>query len=150
MNKVPLVILLADDDEDDCLLFREVLNELSINSKFHTVPSGDELMKYLNETKELPDVLFLDLNMPTLNGQDCLKAIRRQDSLNNLIVIIYSTSYDIDVAIRLQEIGADFYIRKPPEFTALKSVIHRALLLIKNEKGISSRHVAEHYILNEE
>ena len=66
-------ILLADDDLDDCLFFQKALDSLAINSNLDIVNDGYELMKYLNEqTETLPNVLFLDINMPRKNGIECI------------------------------------------------------------------------------
>ena len=65
MNLKPLNIVLADDDTDDCLFFKEALGELIISTNLITVHDGEELMQLLtNETTKLPQILFLDLNMP--------------------------------------------------------------------------------------
>jgi CheY-like chemotaxis protein len=62
-------VLLADDDKDDCLFFQEILEEISISTTFKAVYDGEYLMQYLeNQVSELPDVLFLDINMPRKTG----------------------------------------------------------------------------------
>ena len=124
-------LLLADDDIDDCLFFKEALDELRIAAKLNTVHDGVQLMQLLfaKET-EIPDVLFLDLNMPRKSGFECLSEIKAIDKLMNLPVIIFSTSLDVDVVNLLYEKGACFYIRKPGEFDQLKKVIFEALTLI--------------------
>ncbi|HUR30799.1 MAG TPA: response regulator, partial [Saprospiraceae bacterium] len=77
MNTTPLHILLADDDEDDRLIFKEAINEVRIKTKLTMVNDGVQLMEYLQTTEdELPHIVFLDLNMPRKGGIDCLKEIR--------------------------------------------------------------------------
>jgi CheY-like chemotaxis protein len=123
-------IILADDDEDDCMLFKDALDELSITACVNTVNNGVELMKFLEtRTHNLPDVIFLDLNMPRKTGFECLTAIKKHEQLKQLNVIIYSTSSNQDMIDLLYNNGAQFYIRKPPAFTDLKSIIHKAILL---------------------
>jgi CheY-like chemotaxis protein len=126
MIKAPLTLWLADDDEDDCLFFREALEELPVDSSLVTVSNGEELMRALS-TRPGPDVLFLDLNMPRKNGFECLVEIKLNEKLRTLPVIIYSTSFDREVVKLLYEKGAHHYIRKPGEFSALKKVILEAL-----------------------
>src|SRR4051812_26385797 len=137
MENEKIQILLADDDKDDCFLFREALSELPIPTDLVTVHDGEQLMNYLGEHKnELPDVLFLDLNMPRKNGFECLTEIKHNDDLNELPVIMFSTSYPRDMGYEqdiikvLYNIGAQDYIRKPEDFTKLKQVIHQMLIKI--------------------
>jgi CheY-like chemotaxis protein len=123
-------ILLADDDKDDSFLFQEILDELPLSTHLTTVFNGEQLMQLLHETKEqLPDVLFLDLNMPRKNGFDCLLEIKGSEKLKFLSVIIFSTSYEPEVVSLLYENGAHYYIRKPNSYRQLKKLIHQALIL---------------------
>src|SRR5687767_4454358 len=111
-------ILLADDDKDDSMLFQDILDELPLSTHLTAVFNGEQLMQLLNNTKEqLPDILFLDLNMPRKNGFDCLLEIRQTERLQLLPVIIYSTSYEPEIVNLLHKYGAQFYIRKPNNFT---------------------------------
>ncbi len=130
-----LNVLLADDDADDCTLFKEALQELTIQTRFRTEPDGVQLMKRLtNKRWVVPDVLFLDLNMPRLNGYECLKLIKGNDQLKHLPVVIFSTAYDQHTVDRAYEHKANFYIRKPTEFRQLKKVIFQVLNLISQEQ----------------
>lgn len=109
----PLNIVLADDDKDDRFFFDMVLKNLSIPTKLVTVEDGALLMNYLlKNTKNLPDVLFLDLNMPKKNGSECLMEIKQNEQLKKIPVIIYSTSYNEDKADELYKKGAHYYLRK--------------------------------------
>ena len=124
------LILLADDDKDDSILFQDVLDELPLSTHLTTVFNGEQLMQLLNETEEpLPDVLFLDLNMPRKNGFDCLSEIKHSEKLKLLSVVIFSASYEPEVVSMLYKNGAQYYIRKPNSYTQLKKVIHHALNL---------------------
>jgi CheY-like chemotaxis protein len=126
----PRHILLADDDKDDNLLFQDVLEELLLATRLVTVHNGELLMKLLNDEKEpLPDILFLDLNMPRKNGFECLSEIKRTEKLKRLPVIIFSTSYEPEIVNRLYKSGAQYYIRKPNYFNQFKEVIYQALTL---------------------
>ncbi|HMG90100.1 MAG TPA: response regulator [Chryseolinea sp.] len=126
IDKTPLNLWLADDDEDDCLFFKEALEELPVDSSLVTVSNGEELMLAL-ATGPGPDILFLDLNMPRKNGFECLCEIKLNEHFRSLPVIIYSTSFNLEVVKLLYEKGAHLYIRKPGEFFALKKVILEAL-----------------------
>ena len=83
MNKEYIHIILADDDEDDRLFFTDAFEELKISTKVQTYNDGSELMEYLNsEDAILPEILFLDLNMPKKNGIECLKEIKANDKFS--------------------------------------------------------------------
>jgi CheY-like chemotaxis protein len=123
-------ILLADDDMDDSILFKDILEELPLSTRLTTVFTGEQLMQLLKETTEqLPDILFLDLNMPRKNGFDCLSEIKQTEKLKLLSVVIFSTSFDPEVVNLLYKNGAQYYIRKPNNFGQLKKLIHQALIL---------------------
>ena len=123
-------ILLADDDEDDCMFFKDALNELSLPVSLITVNNGVELMRFLlSHLNNLPQVVFLDLNMPIKTGLECLSEIKQHEELKQLSVIIYSTSYNPEVMDLLYDRGAQHYIRKPADFAKLKSVVNKAIAL---------------------
>lgn len=124
-------LLLADDDEDDCDFFKEALDELTLPVSLVTVNDGVQLMDFLadHSRDNLPDLLFLDLNMPRKNGSECLKEIKESENLKNLPVIIFSTSLDNSIVDVMYAKGATYYIRKPGEFSQLKKVIENALVL---------------------
>lgn len=120
-------IFLADDDQDDCLLFKEALEELSLPVELTIVNNGEQLMEALNKDAPLPDILFLDLNMPRKNGFECLSEIKQSEKLKGLPVVILSTSFNQNIINQLYTQGAQHYIRKPNEFSKLSAIIHRAL-----------------------
>lgn len=129
-----LTILLADDDNADCLLFKEALDELPVTAEFSTVQNGEQLLEQLTKTgSTLPDVVFLDLNMPRKNGFATLGEIKRDIDLERLPVIIFSTSQEPDGVNQVFRDAAHYYIRKPTQFSELKKVIYEALALIAQE-----------------
>ena len=132
-------VLLADDDEDDCSLFQEALNEIALSTQLTTVHNGEQLMQQLEKsTSELPDVVFLDLNMPRKNGFDCLTEIKQNKKLTQLDVIIISTSFQQEVADLLYKNGARYFIRKPNDFQDLKKIINQALTIINVRSTIET------------
>ncbi len=147
-------ILLADDDEDDCFLFGEALQEILIPTKLTTVRNGEQLLHLLEAIKEeLPHVLFLDLNMPRKNGWQCLEEVKRSEKLKKLKVIIFSTSFQQDVADQLYKNGAMHYIRKPSDFSQLKEVILKVLTILQDEQpnpsgNYSSERIKANYVLS--
>jgi CheY-like chemotaxis protein len=128
MKLQPLHILLADDDLDDRFFFEKALKELDIPAQLTKVTDGEQLMEYLtNESTILPQVLFLDINMPRKNGFECLTEIKQNQKLKDLPVVIFSTSKSWDMIDMLFKTGAHVYIHKPNDFSQLKQVIHHAL-----------------------
>jgi CheY-like chemotaxis protein len=111
-------ILIIDDDEDDCELFidaaRLVDADLEIE-KIFTSPDAIGLLK----TGYRPDFIFLDLNMPMIDGNTCLKEIRGMNSLTRIPVIIYSTSKRKNDESRLSMMGADYFLTKPSSLREL-------------------------------
>lgn len=130
MQNEPIHVLLADDDEDDRSFFIEALNELKINTVVNVVKDGQELLNHLRQIDvSLPQVLFLDINMPYKTGIDCLDEIKKDDRLKDIAIAIYSTSgseKDIEETfIR----GANVYIKKPDSFPLLKKVLSQVITL---------------------
>lgn len=124
MQKDYIHIILADDDEDDRLFFTDAFDELKINTKVQTFNDGVELMNYLNQDNAtLPQVLFLDLNMPKKNGKECLHEIKANEKFKDLAIAIYSTSSSEEDIEDTFVSGANIYIKKPNDFNALKKIL---------------------------
>jgi CheY-like chemotaxis protein len=123
-------ILLADDDQADCLLFKLALEALPLTATLNMVYDGEQLMETLSATSTLPDVLFLDLNMPRKNGFSSLGAIKRNTGLWGLPIVIFSTSSEDKAVNNVFRDAAYYYIRKPEDFNLLKKVLYQALTLI--------------------
>lgn len=141
--RAPAHILLADDDDDDRLLFKDVLKEYSKESNLTFAHNGEHLMSLLR-TEELPDVLFLDLNMPLKNGIECLEEIRSDERLKSLPVVIFSTSSHPGTINLMYDIGAHLYVRKPNDFKTLRKAIQEAL---KKDWGRLGRPRKEDFVL---
>lgn len=122
-------ILLADDDKDDCILFKDALDELPLSAQLTTVRNGEQLMQILNSKAQLPDLIFLDLNMPRKNGFECLSEIKQNEKLKQLPVIIFSTSFETEIVNLLYKNGAQHYICKPNEYAQLLKVIHHVITI---------------------
>ena len=128
MKPKQLNILLADDDEDDCNFFAKALDALQLSASLQMVNDGEQLMQLLNnESFRLPDVLFLDINMPRKNGIECLSEIKGNTGLKDIPVVMFSTSNSKDKIGMVFKSGADVYIHKPGDFSQLKQVILHAL-----------------------
>lgn len=106
--------LLADDDPDDRFLFSEALKLVDPAIHCMMVGNGKEVLTMLqNDFFSLPDCIFLDLNMPLMNGLECLQAIRKEPAWQNVPVILYSTTLEKDVEQHMLEAGAHACFVKP-------------------------------------
>ncbi|HMG15420.1 MAG TPA: response regulator [Saprospiraceae bacterium] len=124
MPKNNIQILLAEDDEDDRLFFLEAMIQTGQNIIVNVAKDGVELMSLLrNEKMRLPDLIFLDLNMPLKNGLECLKEIKSEVSLKDIPVIIFSTSSSQDHIDVTFNYGANLYISKPDSISELQTVL---------------------------
>jgi CheY-like chemotaxis protein len=140
-------ILLADDDEDDRLFFLDAFQEIKIKTNVVLVNDGVELMNYLSRNDyPLPHILFLDLNMPRKNGMECLLEIRRNDSLKDIPVAIYSTSSSEEDIEETFVKGANVYIKKPSDFGTLKKILEEVITI--NWQYHTSGLNREIYLLN--
>lgn len=137
MKRSTIHVLLADDDLDDCVLFQDALNDLRIAASLSVVHNGEQLMEKILGDKEVPDVLFLDLNMPRKNGLECLTELMAREQTKRVPVLIFSTSFNPDTIKLLHAKGARYYIRKPDEFESLKWVIDKGIRLAQNNGGVT-------------
>ena len=124
-------IILAEDDPDDRLLFNEAINELPVSVKLTAVSNGEELISWLKENvNDLPEALFLDLNMPRKNGFAALGEIKRNPELQDLPVFIFTTTTKHEMIKQVFNDAAHYYIKKPIHFQDLKKLIYKSLALI--------------------
>lgn len=139
MTKEIKSIILTDDDEDDRDLFRIALQSGHPDITLHTFADGEELRQYMCHDKvPLPDLIFLDINMPRLNGFECLSRLRELYSPRDLPVVMYTTSNqeaDQEKSVRL---GANLYARKPTDYAALQVLISRVLTINWQERVTAS------------
>lgn len=130
MQKEHITIALADDDEDDRLFFKDAFEELKINTVVTTHCDGEELMNFLNHPDTiLPNILFLDLNMPKKNGFECLLDIKKAEKFNDIAIAIYSTSSSEEDVENTFVHGANIYIKKPSDFDTLKKILREVVTI---------------------
>lgn len=121
-------VALVDDDEDDRFNFMEAFGMLKIKTELLLFNDGQEFIDYVDvDSNIMPELIFLDLNMPRKNGIDCLKYLRKRKNGNELFIAIYSTSSAIKDMDMTFTNGANIYIQKPTNFDILTKVIDRTL-----------------------
>ena len=125
-----LPVLLADDDMDDRMLFSDAISDLKLPVDLQLVKDGAELMDYLlTSAMIMPEILFLDLNMPRKNGFECLAEIKNHPILKEIFIIIYSTTESEKEIDDVFEQQANLFIKKPNSFTELKNILSHVLAL---------------------
>lgn len=110
---------LVDDDRDDREIFIEALAEIDGNCTCITAENGEDALQKLTTNSFLPDYIFLDLNMPRMNGRECLVEIKNMKRLQEIPVIIYTTSSLQREKEELAQLGAAMFITKPANFHEL-------------------------------
>ncbi len=123
MNK-KRTVLIIDDDDDDRTIFSAAIKEIHSDIQCITAKSGhDALMLLKNEATQLPDFIFLDLNMPCMNGKQCLAEIKNNSRLLHIPIIMYSTTKRHEDMEDVKKLGASFFITKPALFDEICAAI---------------------------
>jgi CheY-like chemotaxis protein len=127
-QRKPANILMVDDDEDDCLLVRDVFKENGLSAALQFLENGEELMSYLRRQgkyREMPrpDLILLDLNMPRKDGREALQEIKSDSSLRSIPVIILTTSKEERDISFCYDAGASAYITKPGAYDDLTQAL---------------------------
>lgn len=116
------VFLLADDDVDDIHLFCEALALVDSSIICHCATNGQEAFEFL-DTIETPNIIFLDINMPGMNGWQCLEKIKSSEHYRHIPVLVYSTSKQQEDVNTALDLGALCFFAKPNSFSELKSIL---------------------------
>jgi CheY-like chemotaxis protein len=117
--------LLADDDAEDASLFEDALMEVDHSIDFQYAKDGLETLDMLKTgNTSLPDLIFLDLNMPRMDGKECLKQLKQDTQLSKIPVIMYTTSSQAKDIEETMMSGALCFITKPSSMNELKRILH--------------------------
>jgi len=130
-------ILMAEDDPDDRLIVENVFKDLGISESLRMVKNGNELLNYLeqcitcNDQQEfmIPVFILLDLKMPEKNGWETLGEIKRVGGLQDIPIVIWTGSDADEDRLRSIEMGAEYFITKPSDYSDLLSGIHSLIKL---------------------
>ena len=131
-NGRPITILMADDDEEDCELTREALQDAHLKNEMKFVHDGQQLMDYLYRALRgddpvsypWPGIILLDLNMPKKDGREALAEIRADDDLRPIPIVVLTTSSDEQDILRTYNLGVSSFITKPVTFGGLVEVMN--------------------------
>ncbi|HEY0743531.1 MAG TPA: response regulator [Chryseosolibacter sp.] len=114
------VVLYVDDDSDDLLIFKELLQDINPSIKYLHAPNGQVAFELLEELVILPDYIFLDINMPVMDGQTFLTKLRKDRRFYSIPVIVYTTSTRPSDKHLFSNLGANDYIVKPSTYVDAK------------------------------
>jgi CheY-like chemotaxis protein len=127
-EKTSKTCFLVDDDVDDQEIFMAAVSEVDNSIDCVSVDNCEEAIEKLKATHfKTPDFIFLDLNMPRLNGRQCLAELKKIAHLQNVPVIIYSTSSLKKDMEETAQLGADMFLTKPSKFDDLCHALHKVL-----------------------
>jgi CheY-like chemotaxis protein len=127
-HKIPVTILVCDDDEDDRLLTEQALKDAHVSNDIRFVEDGAQLLDYLYQRGEFagetgeaprPGLILLDLNMPRMNGREALTVIKRDPTLRDIPIVVLTTSRLDEDIVRSYQLGVNSFITKPVTFTGL-------------------------------
>jgi CheY-like chemotaxis protein len=126
----PVVVLMAEDDEEDRMMARDALAEANAGVELHCVEDGEDLLEYLRRrgrwastAAPRPALVLLDLNMPRKDGREALREMKADPELRSLPVVVLTTSREEEEIARTYNLGANSFIRKPVTFAGLVGVM---------------------------
>ena len=124
---MPIQLLLIDDDVDDELIFREIIEEISPDIECISAHNGLEGLNKLAGMQAPPAMIFLDLNMPFISGWECLERIRKDQRTSRIPVVIMTTSDNQADEKRALELGGSAFVTKTSDLSSLRQIIRKML-----------------------
>ena len=128
----PKTIFYLDDDADDLYFFKNAA--LRLGHKVMVFHRGEELLETLQRNGEKPQIIFLDVQMPILNGEEILNILKKSNIYKHIPIVMISSFYPKKLVRKLLESGADYLIKKGPISdlkNSLENILHTAF---KDEK----------------
>ncbi|AYZ10771.1 response regulator [Chryseobacterium arthrosphaerae] len=130
MNKEFLNVIVADNDENTLIFFKNILKELKISIKVQCFSNGKSLMEYLNhEDAVVPEIVFIKYRIPGKDSMECLDEIHSDLKFSNMVTAIYSEPIPEDEIEDIFVKGANIYMKKPEAFEALKKVLTEVITI---------------------
>ena len=132
-HKIPITILICDDDEDDRMLTQQALEDAHIANALRFVVDGEQLLDYLYQRGEFsgetgaaprPGLILLDLNMPKINGREALQIIKGDPTIHDIPIVVLTTSGLDEDVITSYRLGVNSFITKPVTFSGLVAAMN--------------------------
>jgi len=121
------LLMIVDDDRLDRGFFRSAIRKNNPSYECIEAKDGNDALEQLRNAKKLPDIIFLDINMPKMDGRECLVELNKDKTLKKIPVIIYSTSdYSMDIKLS-KELGADYFLTKLSDIYSLPEELIKAM-----------------------
>ncbi|MEU2612643.1 response regulator [Micromonospora sp. NPDC007271] len=126
----PIEVLLVEDDPGDVLMTREAFEEHKLRNRLTVVSDGTEALAYLRHEGRYadavtPDLILLDLNLPRMDGREVLEAIKKDEQLCRIPVVVLTTSQADEDILRSYQLHANAYVTKPVDFERFISVVRQ-------------------------
>jgi CheY-like chemotaxis protein len=123
-------LLLVEDDPGDAMMTREALNQAKVVHQLHVVDNGEAAIAFLRQEGEYadvprPDLIFLDLNLPRVDGREVLAFVKGDDSLRRIPLVILTTSDSEDDIARSYDLHANAYVTKPVDFESFLNAVRQ-------------------------
>ena len=124
----PVEILLVEDDQDDIFLTKKAFEQQNVLNNLHVVRDGVDAMTFLRQEDDhadapRPDIVLLDLNLPTMDGDEVLEAIEDESDLSMIPVVVLTSSEAEEDIVRSYELNANAYLTKPVDFEGFMGVV---------------------------
>jgi CheY-like chemotaxis protein len=130
------ILMIVDDDEDDRAFFIDAIREINPCYDYFTAKNGLDALDQLRNMSRLPDFIFLDVNMPVMNGRECLKELKKDVKLKNIPVIIYSSS-SFNQHIDFTDLqGVAHFLPKVYDLSKLPAAIYDTIISIESIEPI--------------
>jgi CheY-like chemotaxis protein len=129
-NSTPIDLLLVEDDPGDVVMTREALTGAKVLHNLHVIDNGEAAVAFVRQQDGYvdaprPDLIFLDLNLPRLDGREVLALIKSDESLRQIPVVILTTSDAEEDVIRSYDLHANAFVTKPVDFEAFIEVVRQ-------------------------
>lgn len=122
-------IYLAEDDEDDIFFFQYAIEKLMPACNLKIAQNGLQLIDLIRNSQTSPDLMFIDINMPMVDGFETLSRLKSMPGYKQVPTIVYSTSRRDEDVIRAYKVGASAYLVKPLELESLEKAVQKVLHL---------------------
>ena len=140
-----LNILLVEDDNDDLMFFQEAIKKIAEINQVTVVRNRDEMFSHIEQNPQI-DVVFMDINLPLVDGKECLRQLKSHQKFKDIPVIMFtgsSSNLDIDESY---EIGAHYHIVKP--YAHINYVESLKTVLAHDWKVAQPRPSKEQFVVN--
>ncbi len=123
-------VLLVEDDPGDVLMTREAFEHNKVANTLNVVSDGVSALEYLRKEGEhanasTPDLILLDLNLPRMDGREVLQALKADEELRSIPVVVLTTSEAEDDVVRSYALHANAYVTKPVDFDAFITIVRQ-------------------------